>query len=117
MAVTDSFRDFIVEQLEQVAPDIRAKRMFGAVGIYSGDDFFAVIDSDRLYFKVDDQTRPRFEAEGMTPAEIVSNGEVVKLNYWEVPLGALEAPDELRSWVKDALGVARRAATRKRRRK
>jgi DNA transformation protein len=117
MPVSDRFRDFIVEQLEQVAPDIRAKRMFGAVGIYSGDDFFAVIDSDRLYFKVDDQTRPRFESEGMKPAEIVTDGEVVKLNYWEVPLGAIEAPDELKSWVKDAVAVARRAAAKKRRRK
>jgi TfoX/Sxy family transcriptional regulator of competence genes len=53
----------------------------------------------------------------MKPAEIVTDGEVVKLNYWEVPLGAIEAPDELKSWVKDAVAVARRAAAKKRRRK
>lgn len=110
--VSGSFRDFVVEQLEQAAADIRAKPMFGAVGIYSGEHFFAVIDSDRLYFKVDDQTRPKFEAAGMRPAEIVADGKVVTLSYWEVPLGALEAVDELRSWVKDALDVAKRAARR-----
>src|SRR5829696_817887 len=118
MPVSDSFRDFVLEQLELCARDIRAKRMFGAVGIYSGDTFFAVIDEDRLYFTVDDQTRPRFEAEGTEPARIVNkDGEVMTLGYYEVPIGALEAPDDLRTWVNDAMGVARRAAAAKRPRK
>ena len=118
MPVTDSFRDFAIEQLEQCARDIRAKRMFGAVGIYSGESFFAVIDDDRLYFKVDAKTRPKFEAEGMQPARIVaSSGEVMTLGYYEVPLGALEAPDELRVWVADAVAVAQRASLTKRPRK
>ena len=118
MPVSDSFRDFVIEQLEQCTRDIRAKRMFGAVGIYSGESFFAVIDDDRLYFKVDAQTRPKFEAEGMKPARIVaSSGEVMTLGYYEVPLAALEAPDELRAWVADAVTVALRARTAKRPRK
>ncbi len=115
MPVSDSFRDFAIEQLEQCARDIRAKRMFGAVGIYSGEHFFAVIDDDRLYFKVDAETRPKFEAEGMKPARIVaSSGEVTTLGYYEVPLGALEAPEDLRKWVRDAVAVAQRAAAAKR---
>ena len=115
MPVSAGFRDFVVEQLEQCARDIRAKRMFGAVGIYSGEYFFAVIDDDRLYFKVDDQTRPTFEAEGMEPARITaSDGEVMTLGYYEVPLGVLEAPDDLRTWVRDAVAVAQRAAAAKR---
>jgi DNA transformation protein len=118
MPVSDSFRAFVLEQLEQCARDVRAKRMFGAVGIYAGDDFFAVIDEDRLYFKVDDQTRPKFEAEGMEPARIVTkDGEVMTLGYYGVPIGVLEAPDELRTWVKDAVAVAQRASLRKRPRK
>jgi len=115
MPVSDSFRDFVIEQLEQCTRDIRAKRMFGAVGIYSGESFFAVIDDDRLYFKVDAQTRPKFEAEGMEPARIVEkDGRVMTLGYYEVPLGALEAPDDLRKWVHDAIAVAQRAAAAKR---
>lgn len=114
MSVTDSFRDFVLEQLEQCARQIRAKRMFGAVGIYSGEHFFAVIDNDRVYFKVDDQTRPGYEAEGMGPARIGTEPEQVVLSYYEVPPGALEAPDELRQWVRDAIAVAERAATRRR---
>jgi DNA transformation protein len=32
--------------------------MFGGVGIYSGDLFFALIADDTVYFKADDSTRP-----------------------------------------------------------
>jgi DNA transformation protein len=117
MPVTDSFRDFVLEQLQQCTRDVRARRMFGAVGIYAGEYFFAVIDDDRLYFKVDDQTRPKYEAEGMGPAYITTDKEQVALNYYEVPLGALEAPDELRGWVRDAIAVAQRAAARRGRRR
>ena len=114
MPVTDSFRDYVLEQLEQCARQIRAKRMFGAVGIYSGEYFFAVIDDDRVYFKVDDQTRPRFEAEGMEPCRPYGDS-LAAIKYYEVPPGALESPDDLRAWVRDAVAVAQRAATRRRR--
>lgn len=114
--VTDSFRAFVLEQLQQCTPDIRSKRMFGAVGIYAGEYFFAVIDSDRLYFKVDDATRPQYEAEGMAPARIETDKGPVVISYYEVPLGALEAPDELRPRVRDAIAVAERATKRGRRR-
>jgi DNA transformation protein len=114
MPVSDSFRDFVMEQLEQCAPELRAKRMFGAVGVYSGDVFFAVIDSDRLYFKVDDETRPKYEAAGMGPAPL-GDGRVVA-SYYEVPVGALEAPDELRRWTADAIAATQRIAARKRKR-
>ena len=38
--------------------------MFGGVGIYDRDVFFALIADDTLYFKVDDSTRPEFVARG-----------------------------------------------------
>jgi TfoX/Sxy family transcriptional regulator of competence genes len=64
MAVSESYRDFVLEQLGRVA-SVTAKRMFGGVGIYSQGLFFALIAEDRLYFKVDDSTRPDFERLGM----------------------------------------------------
>ena len=117
MPVTDSFRDFVLEQLEQCTGDIRAKRMFGAVGIYAAEHFFAVIDNDRLYFKVDAQTRPAFEAAGMGPAPLGTEDGRVVTGYYEVPPGALEAPEELRHWMREAVAVAQRAAARPRRKR
>ena len=52
MPVTDSFIAFIVEQLEG-AGAITTKRMFGGVGLYAGDSFFALIWQDLVYFKAD----------------------------------------------------------------
>jgi TfoX/Sxy family transcriptional regulator of competence genes len=53
VAVSESFLTFVLEQLDGVR-GIVTKRMFGGVGIYSGERFFAVIDNDTLFFKVDD---------------------------------------------------------------
>jgi DNA transformation protein len=53
----ESDRDFVVEQLGRVVPQIRSRAMFGGFGIYAGADFFALIANDVLYFKVDDSNR------------------------------------------------------------
>ena len=105
--LADSFRDFVLEQLEQCARGIQAKRMFGGIGIYCGDLFFALILDDRLYFKVDDRTRPRFEAEGMEACRPYGD-TLAAIQYYEVPPGSLESADDLRAWVRDAVAVAAR---------
>ena len=108
MAVSAGFRAFVLEQLEQATPGIRDKRMFGGVGLYAGEHFFAIIDNDTLYFKVDDQTRPRYLAEGMAPFRPYG-ADGGTMGYYQVPASLLEDVDALRGWVKDALAVARRA--------
>ena len=86
--------------------------MFGGVGIYAAELFFALLDDDTLYFKVDDGTRPQFEDRGMAPFRPYGeDGEV--MGYSEVPADVLEDPEELRAWVGAALGVARRAKGRR----
>jgi len=115
MAVTESFRSFILEQLEQTTRDIRWRAMFGGVGVYAGEDFFALIANDVLYFKVDDETRPKYAALGMKPFRPYGDdGDEMK--YYEIPATALEDPDALRPWVTDALAVARRGQPAPRRR-
>ena len=108
MPVSSGFLDFVVAQLEQAAREIQWKRMFGGVGFYCGEYFFALIANDRLYLKVDGETRQKFEAEGMKPFRPYGeHGEV--MSYYEVPLGVLEAPEDLRVWVRDAVAAAQRA--------
>lgn len=65
MTVTATYRAFVLERLQRALPDVRARDMFGGVGIYSGTTFFALIGNDVLYFKVDERTRVDFEARGM----------------------------------------------------
>ena len=87
--------------------------MFGAVGLYAGTSFFALIDDDRLYFKVDDENRPDFEAAGMEPFR--PYGDDRTMGYYEVPIDVLEDADALTAWARKAIAVAERAHRPKRR--
>ena len=107
MPVSESFREYVVEQLSRVIPAVRARAMFGGVGIYEGDLFFALIGNDTLYLKVDDSNRPDFEARGMGPFRPYGEtGEVMQ--YYAVAEDLLENVDDLRVWVDKAIAVARR---------
>lgn len=114
MSVSESFRDFVLEQLESTRRDIRPKRMFGGVGLYAGERFFALIDDDILYFKVDDATRPKFIKRKMAPFRPYGD-ERQSMQDYQVPVSVLEDPDQLKLWVADAVAVAERAKTRKKR--
>jgi DNA transformation protein len=108
MPVSESFRTFVVEQLGRVASNIRARNMFGGVGIYAGDYFFALIADDTLYFKVDDSTRPTYLARGMEPFRPYGEGGEV-MQYYAVPEDLVEDPETLNSWMTEAIAVAHRA--------
>ena len=106
MPVSATFRTFVLDQLGRVTSQVRAKSMFGGVGIYSGDLFFALIADDTIYFKVDDSNRGDFETRGMGPFRPYGpDGE--SMQYYALPEELLEDPDTLRSWVDKALDVAR----------
>jgi DNA transformation protein len=107
MPVSPSYRTFVLEQLGRVAPGIRARSMFGGVGIYSDALFFALMDDDTLYFKVDDTNRPDYVAVGMGPFRPFGpDGEVMQ--YYQVPEELLEDVETLELWVGKAVEVARR---------
>jgi DNA transformation protein len=107
MTVSPSFRTFVVDQLSRVAPRVRVKSMFGGVGIYADDLFFALIDDDTVYLKVDDSNRPDFEARGMRPFQPYGEGGEI-MQYYELPEEVLEASDDLRPWVEKSVAAARR---------
>ena len=66
MSVSPSYQTFILEQLS-AAGTVTARPMFGGVGLYCQGLFFALIDDDTLYLKVDDATRAEFERLGARP--------------------------------------------------
>ena len=110
MAVSESYREFVLEQLGRVTP-VMGKSMFGGVGIYAQNLFFALIAEDRLYFKVDDATRRDFEERGMEPFRPF--GEDSAMGYYEVPADVAEDVVILETWVKKAVDVAAAAKRRK----
>jgi len=70
----DSFKDFVLDQLSTL-PDVRAKAMFGAHGIYSGEHFFGILDEGRLFFKTDAHSQADYTSRGMGPFTYVSRGK------------------------------------------
>jgi len=106
MPVSPSFRVLVLDQLSRAMPRIRARSMFGGVGIYSGDLFFALIADDTLYFKVDDSTRPDFVARGMGPFRPFGD-DGGTMQYYQLPEDILEDPDALRPWAEKAVAIAR----------
>jgi DNA transformation protein and related proteins len=108
MSVSPSFRNFVLEQLARSTPGIRARSMFGGVGIYGAELFFALLDDDTVYFKVDDATRAQFVERGMAAFRPYGEGGEV-MQYYEVPADVLEDPDVLGTWAAAAIAVARRA--------
>lgn len=111
MAVSQSYRTYVMEQLGRVNP-VTSKSMFGGVGIYSGGVFFGLISQDRLYFKVDDDTRPEFERLGMEPFRPFAEDHA--MGYYEVPADVIEDPTQLASWMHKAMHVAENAKQVKR---
>lgn len=114
MPVSAEYREFVLEQMGRVVP-VTSRRMFGGVGVYSDGLFFALMDDDVLYLKVDDSNRGDFEAAGAGPFRPFGDDSHV-MQYYELPAELLEDPDRLRPWLHRAIDVARAARTRKRKR-
>ena len=109
MPVSNGYVDYVIEQLESVAP-VTSRRMFGALGIYSDGLFFAIVDDDTLYFKVGDANRQEYLDAGM-PA-FMPGGQ--SMGYHQVPAEVLEDTALLRGWMARSLEVARSAPSKKR---
>jgi len=107
MAVSEGYLTYVLDQLRPIVPGIRVKRMFGAVGLYATDLFFAIVDDDVLYLKVDDTTRPEYEARGMPPFRPFELH--ASMNYSQLPEEILEEREALQLWTSRALDVARSA--------
>jgi DNA transformation protein len=107
MAVSDSYREYVLEQLHRAVPPVRGRSMFGGVGIYSGDAFFALIADDVLYLKTDPATQAEFELRGMPPFRPFGE-DGGAMSYHQLPGDVLENLDALREWAERAIAVARR---------
>ena len=113
MPVSEEYLDYVVDQLGCIG-EVVARKMFGGVGLYHDGLFFGLIASDVLYFKVDDETRPDYNAAGARPFQPYGE-ESDSMSYYELPVDVLEDVDRLRTWARGAVAAAaRKASSRKR---
>jgi DNA transformation protein len=106
LAVTESYRRFVLDQLEELG-DVIPRSMFGGVGLYHRGVFFGIIAGDTLYLKVDESTRSDYERLGMSAFKPYPDRSGA-MQYYAVPLSVVESATELAQWARKALAVARR---------
>src|SRR5437762_13143030 len=105
MRVSEGFRRFALDQLSAV-DGLRAKSMFGGIGLYAEDVFFGILAADVLYFKVDDTNRSDYEAAG-SEAFRPYDDRPMTMPYFAVPLEVLEVSPTLVVWAERSIAVAR----------
>jgi DNA transformation protein len=111
VTVSTQYLAFVLDQLGQMRT-VTSRRMFGGAGFYAGEAFFAIADDDTLYFKVDEQTRPEYQREGMQPFQPMGPDKPMN-GYYELPARVLEDADELQQWMLRAIEVALRSGRRR----
>lgn len=114
MAVSAEFLELMLEMLGPLGglDGVRHKRMFGGASLNIAGMTFALLADDTLYFKVDEETRARFEAEGLRPFKPFEDKPGL-MSYFTAPETALDDQDEMLAWGRLALDAARRASVKK----
>src|SRR5712675_2374377 len=108
-------RDFLIDLFADFGP-VTIRRMFSGFGISADGTNFALALRGGLYLRADDQTIPRFEAEGSKPFQYQTRTKTVTVSsYWQLPERLYDDPEELTGWARAALAAAERAALAKRR--
>ncbi len=103
------------DMFADVAP-VRARRMFGSLGLKLEGISIGIVVEGVLYLKVDAATKPRFEAAGGKPFLYAGAKGQVAMPYWTPPPDIFDDPDQLRTWTLLAFEAATRskaAAVRK----
>jgi len=107
-------RDFLIDLFSDFGP-VTIRPMFSGFGISADGVNFALSLRAGLYFRADEATIPRFEAEGSKPFQYqTSKRSVTVASYWQLPARLFDDTEELSEWARAALGAARRAALKKR---
>ncbi|QDV37597.1 TfoX/Sxy family protein [Tautonia plasticadhaerens] len=101
------FKDFILERLSPLG-DLSRRAMFGGHGLYWREFIFGIAFRDRLYLKVDEQSKPDYVARGLEPFR--PNERQTLKSYYEVPPDVLDDPEALLSWAGEAIRAAQATA-------
>ncbi len=99
----------------QLAPlgGVETRRMFGGAGFSIGGVTFALLLDDGLRLRVDDETRPSYEAAGCEPFTYQARGKTVTVRrYYSLPDDAIDNQERLLELAEEALGAARRDPTK-----
>ena len=105
MAVQAEYLAYILEQLHGLK-DLRSRRMFGGVGLYSGELFFGLVDDDTLFFKSDSTNSAEYIARKMPRFMPFPDRPEAVMAYYQVPADIIEDAESLLAWARKSVAVA-----------
>lgn len=109
MAADSEHIRFLLDLLRPLGPVV-PKRLFGTTSLTLDGLVFGLVYDDRLFLKVDDASRPAFEAEGQDPFTYTRRGRAAALrSFYTMPDAAYDEPDEALAWAQRAVEAALRA--------
>ena len=111
MAKDTEFCAMIREMLSPLG-SVTTRAMFGGFNVALDGLTFGLVADDRLYFKVDDRTRGRYEAAGLRPFQPFPD-KPATMSYYPAPDDLLDDPDTLCDWAREAFDVALKAQAKK----
>jgi DNA transformation protein and related proteins len=109
MAVSSDYLDYVRDQLSGLG-GVTSRRMFGGAGLYCDEFFFALIDNDTLYLRVNDSNRADFTTRGMGQFRPYPESPQLSTTYYETPADVLEDAAELVAWARRSVTAAMAAA-------
>lgn len=101
---SDTFKDFVLEQLEGLG-ELDYRSMFGGYALYNNGEIFGIVFKGRAYFKTGPANRASFIEKGMKPFR--PRSKMTLKSYYEVPIDILEDSERAVEWAKAAVAVSR----------
>jgi len=117
MATSDpGFADYCCELLAS-AGRCTARRMFGGWGISVEGLTIAIVadlgQGEKLWLKADDESRVHWEGSGCERFTYQARGVARSMNYYSAPEEAMESPQLMAPWARQALASALKAQSAK----
>jgi DNA transformation protein and related proteins len=106
-------REFLSELFAGFGP-VTIRRMFSGFGVSADGINFALVLRGAIYLRADENSIPRFEAEGSQCFQYEMKGKLRMIaSYWRLPERLYDDPDEVTEWARTAHAAAIRAAVKK----
>jgi len=106
-------REFLSELFAGFGP-VTIRRMFSGFGVSADGINFALVLRGAIYLRADENSIPRFEAEGSQCFQYEMKGKLRMIaSYWRLPERLYDDPDDVTEWARTAHAAAIRAAVKK----
>ena len=104
------YRPLRYEQMMRAAEahDVKARRMFGGMGVYTGEKMFAFLVGEEVGFKLGpDDAAVALEIPGAGPLRPAKDAEPMR-EYVKMPREILDSVEQFSFWMERSLGYAQR---------